>query len=305
MLCVFSACAAPEAVLSDAALLPSPTLSPSLSPSLSPTPSPTLLPSPSPTPLPTPKITDEWYVERTAEMRDYMARYGGYENEAALEEALCSFEIDPDKPMVALTFDDGPIEGVTDRIVDILAANGARATFFVLGARTKAAGTTALLQSILGHGNEIGNHTWSHAALPSCNIPDMTGQILRTNDAVFAAVGYTVRSLRPPGGKYDHIVLHEAKKLGMPVVLWAQSGNVHEQDPAQIAENVFVQQVNGKALESGDIILLHDTKPHMVDAVALLVPRLVEAGYQLVTVQELLHLSDRGVLPGEVYRKQN
>ncbi len=273
------------------------------------TPSSTIVPSsspvPTPTPLPSPRIADAWYAKRTEEMRFFMRKYGQYSDEASLDERILRMEIDPDKPMVALTFDDGPVEGVTDRIVATLAAYDARATFYIRGARMKFDETQGLLEGILAGGNEIGNHTWRHRLLPNCTVPEMVAQIKQTNDGVLEATGYTIRTLRPPGGKYDETVLRQAGKLDMPVVLWSQSGNVHEQDPAAIEENIFVQAVNGKALEDGDIILLHDTKPWVADAIERIVPRLIEEGYQLVTVQELLHLSERGWNSGELYRKQN
>ena len=92
--------------------------------------------------------------------------------------------------------------------------------------------------------------------------------------------------------------------LPLAIALWAQSGNVHEFDPKKIAENVQKQIVNGKELHDGDIILLHDTKDRMVPAVELIVPQLLEEGYQLVTVSELIYLSDIGFVPGRIYHSQ-
>ena len=69
-------------------------------------------------------------------------------------------------------------------------------------------------------------------------------------------------------------------------------------------KNVQKQIVNGKELEDGDIILLHDTKPYMVDAVRIMIPQLLEQGYQLVTVWELINCSEAGFVPGEAYRHQ-
>ena len=64
------------------------------------------------------------------------------------------------------------------------------------------------------------------------------------------------------------------------------------------------QIVNGKELQDGDIILLHDTKERMIPAVEIIVPQLLEEGYQLVTVSELLHLSKDGYIAGKTYRSQ-
>ena len=269
---------------------------------------PTDTPVPSAAPAlaetPAPSDAGSWYAARTAELRKWMSLYGGYSG-AALDARVQAMEIDPARPMIALTFDDGPVAGVTDAIVQILAQNDCRATFFICGWRTKKEATARLLETILGEGNEIGNHTWNHEKLSVANGKVMMTTLSRTNKAVFDLTGYEVHSMRPPGGSIGPGVRRYAKTNELAVVLWAQSGNVHEKDPEKIAENVFRQIVNGKELENGDIVLLHDTKPNMVEAVAILVPRLCEAGYQLVTVQELLQFSDRGFVYGEVYHKQN
>jgi peptidoglycan/xylan/chitin deacetylase (PgdA/CDA1 family) len=76
---------------------------------------------------------------------------------------------------------------------------------------------------------------------------------------------------------------------------------VHETDPKKIAQNVEQQIVDGKKLHSGDVVLLHDTHESMVEAVAIMVPKLIEEGYQLVTVWELLNCSGMEIVPGETY----
>lgn len=264
---------------------------------------PTVVPTPSPTPEPTPAITEEWYVQRTEDMAHWMRLYGDM-SEEQIAEKLRRMEIDPEKPMVTLTFDDGPMAGISDKIVDILAEYDCRATFYMRGARMKYDATVPLLKKILAGGNEIGNHTWKHQILTSTPYGDVVRTIRQVNDSVYEATGYTIKTLRPPGGYCGPTVCKIAEKFGLAVALWAQSGNVHERDPARIAENVHKQIVNGKALQPGDIILLHDTKPWMVDAVRLIVPQLLDEGYQLVTVTELMNLSDRGFVPGEKYHKQ-
>lgn len=244
-------------------------------------------------------------MQRTADMKKWMQLYGDFNSEADIDKTIMRMEIDPAKPMIALTFDDGPILGISDEIAHILSQYDCRATFFIRGARMKRPETTVLLKKLLAGGNEIGNHTWKHQILTSAPYPVLLQTIERVNEEVFAATGYTIRSLRPPGGYSGSNVARMAKKFDLAVILWAQSGNVHESDPAKIAENVQRQIVNGKELENGDIILLHDTKPWMVDAVAIMVPQLLQKGYQLVTVQELLHLSKLGFVAGETYYKQN
>lgn len=256
-------------------------------------------------PVSIPKIQDAWYAERTEEMRRYMRMYGDYPTEEDLEAALSRMEIDPDRPMIALTFDDGPMAGITDEIVDILAQYDARATFFIIGSRFAYDATPDLLRKILGHGNAIGNHMYNHDRMDKTDYKTLLRSAKRLNDKIYETTGYTCHLIRPPGGYGAYTAGKLGERYDMSVILWAQSGNVHERDPEKINENVHRQIVNGKELEDGDIVLLHDTKPWMVEAVRLMVPQLIEEGYQLVTVPELLHFSDRGFVYGEIYKKKN
>lgn len=106
-------------------------------------------------------------------------------------------------------------------------------------------------------------------------------------------------------GASNACVRNYAKRYEPAVVLWAQGGNVYEPNPGRIAENVRCRIVDGKELADGDIVLLHETNLWMVEAVAIMGPRLLEAGYRLLTVQELLQLSERGCVYGETYYRKD
>ena len=258
---------------------------------------------PTPTPLPAPKITEPWYQQRRAEMAEHLRRFRAGITEEQIEKILFEREIDPEKPMIALTFDDGPVAAVTNGVLDILEEYNARATFFICGYRLNREENAACLERMLTQGCEIGNHTFEHDYLTELGKDSRRASIRKTNEKIARVTGgYTARSLRPPGGKTSGYICSDAKKLDMAVVLWSQSGNVHLTDPAAIAENVQKQAVDGRTLRHGDIVLLHDTKEHMVEAVRLMVPALLEQGYQLVTVQELLNLSQPGFTAGMQYR---
>lgn len=265
---------------------------------------PAISPSPAPTasPLPTPRITDAWYLERTEQMRVWMREFGQYASEEAIEEQLARWDIDPDRPMIALTFDDGPVPGVTDKILDILARYDARATFFVKGIHVESGAD--MIRLSVAQGCEIGNHSWDHQIMTGMDRESLRRQILDTNKAVYNIIGVDIHLLRPPGGSCSGHVYSAAKLWDMAVVRWSQSGNVKLTDPATIANTVMRQEVNGRELCSGDIVLLHDTHDYMIEAVEILLPMLVEQGYQLVTVSELLMLSERGIVYGERYDHQ-
>jgi peptidoglycan/xylan/chitin deacetylase (PgdA/CDA1 family) len=273
---------------------PPASITPTITPTIPPTPTPTIVPG----------VDAPWYAERNQQIKQFMRLYGPARSESEIDDAVNRMFIDPDKPMVALTFDDGPMPGVTDQILDILEQYNVRATFFVCGWRFKKEEPGDIMRRAVALGCEIGNHTWAHHDMEEQNIMEKRWAVKETNKVVFDETGFVMHALRPPGGSKDWDVNRVARENGMAVVLWAQSGNVHEFDPEKVAQNVQKQIVNGKELQDGDIILLHDTHPHMVDAVKIIVPQLIEQGYQLVTVWELLNCSEEGFKPGETYRHQ-
>ncbi len=262
------------------------------------------------TPVPTPDSTSEpcvdapWYAERNAVIRKAIMRYQPWRTPQEISDTVDRMSINPDLPMIALTFDDGPVVGVTDKILDVLEQYNVRATFFICGWRLKDKEAQNIIRRAVSLGCEIGNHTWAHHDLQKQNIVEKKQAIVSTNQAVFDVAGYVMHCVRPPGGHNDWDVNRIARSQGMAVILWSQSGNVHENDPEKIAQNVQQQIVDGKELHDGDIILLHDTKQHMVDAVKIMVPQLLDEGYQLVTVWELLNCSEDGFTPGITYLHQ-
>lgn len=294
---------APNRPVNRQAAAPSQTLTPTPAPTIAPT------PSPKPTPTPTPDGShlldgEPWYQQRNSDLRAMLKRNGTFHSEQEIDDAVAGMSIDPTKPMVALTFDDGPVKGVTDEILDILAQYNVRATFFIVGWRLQKPEAVEMVRRAIAQGCEIGNHTYAHDNMTKQNVVSMKWALSETNHLVFEQTGYVIRDMRPPGGSTDYTVMSLSGGMGMAVVLWAQSGNVMETVPEKIAQNVQKQIVNGKELHDGDIILLHDTKKHMVDAVKIIVPQLIGEGYQLVTVWELLNLSEAGFVPGQIYRHQ-
>ena len=123
-----------------------------------------------------------------------------------------SGDIDPDKPMVALTFDDGPYSPVTDRLLDLLEQYGGKATFFVVGNRVSS--YTDSVQRAVDLGCEIGIHTWEHANLTKLGEDDILKQIDKTQAALQDAAGYTSAVIRPPGGACNDFVKEVLGKQG-------------------------------------------------------------------------------------------
>lgn len=184
--------------------------------------------------------------------------------------------VDPNKPVIALTFDDGPSK-YTKEIIDILKKYNANATFFVLGNKVELYQDT--IRESITYGNEIGNHSYNHKQLTKLTEVELKEQIDKTQQLLKEYTGYTPRLLRPTYGATNQMI---RSYTDLNVVLWnVDPRDWKIKDAKKIANNVL-----SKAKDQ-DIILMHDTKKRTVEAVKIIVPALIEQGYQFVTVSEL------------------
>lgn len=205
--------------------------------------------------------------------------------------------IDPNKPMVALTFDDGPSPEVTPEILKVLRENDAKGTFFILG--TQAELYSDVLRQIDEDGNEIGNHSYSHLDYTKLVEPALDYQVLTTQEIVRRATGKTPVLLRPPYGLINETV----KKIDMPIILWSiDTLDWQNQNPDLIYDSV----VNN--IKDGDFILMHDIYQSSAEAMTRIIPELKRRGYQLVTVSELARARgiplESGIVYGNLYPLQ-
>lgn len=207
------------------------------------------------------------------------------------------------KKQVAITFDDGPqhYEERTKKIVDELSKYGFTATFFVVGNRV--AGGDALAYAV-EKGNEIGIHGYTHENYyDKCNDEVYENEISKTLAAIRRQIpNYEVKLLRPIGGR---ITPERAAASPYSVIMWSVDsddwGNKYQSgDSDEVAAQKVDTIVNNvmTGLEHGDIILLHDIYESTYDATVLLLKRLYEEGYEVVSVSELLGDS---LAPGKIY----
>lgn len=203
--------------------------------------------------------------------------------------------IDPAKPMVALTFDDGPSTPVTSRILNSLEANGGRATFFMVGNRVP--GTQPMVQRMVQLGCEVANHTYEHKYLTKIGDGGIRSQVGKTNQRIAEACGVTPTLVRPPGGYYNQASLNTLGSMGLAAVMWDIDTLDWKTRNAQNTINVVLSQV-----KDGDIVLMHDIYGTSADAAEVIIPELVKRGYQLVTVSEMAQYRG-GITAGHVYNR--
>ncbi len=189
---------------------------------------------------------------------------------------------------IALTFDDGPNEPYTSRILDLLARYDARATFFVVGANVERFPDT--VRRMLAEGHVIANHSYTHH--PWGALTNRLGrELASTNDVVARVAGCRPGLARMPYGRKTPWALAAARRQGMRVVAWDVAANDPNVRNAQRIADAVVRRTR-----PGSIILLHDgcgategaDRSYTVAALATILPRLQAAGYTLVTVAELL-----------------
>lgn len=191
---------------------------------------------------------------------------------------------------VALTLDDGPDPEVTPRVLEVLAAHGARATFFCIGERVAA--HAALARQILAHGHTIENHSQRHLHHFSLLGPRrLREEIERAQETIGAATGAAPRFFRAPAGVRSPLLDPLLQRLGLQLASWTRRGfDTRERRPARVLQALL------RELAAGDILLLHDGHAARTGAgtpvVLEVLPRLLEAfaaaGLTAVTLREAL-----------------
>lgn len=201
-------------------------------------------------------------------------------------------EISIETKYVALTFDDGPRQGTTDRLLDGLRQRGASVTFFLVGEQAEL--YPDLVKRMQAEGHQVGNHTWSHGRLEGIPVDQILTEIAKSETLLEEMLGGKNYWLRPPYGLIDPKV---AEKVTVPMVKWS----IDPRDWESRNTDKVVQAVL-KDVKPNSIILLHDIYPTSVDAALKIIDELQTKGYLFVTVEELLRLN--GVTPeaGVLYR---
>ncbi len=200
-------------------------------------------------------------------------------------------QIDLSRPLLALTYDDGPHTPVGNRIMDIMAQYGQKCTFFMVGDRV--ASRAAEVQRMVAEGHELANHTYSHVYLNKVGADAIRAQVENCNTAIAGTAGVTPTVMRLPGGNKNQTVL---SNVNMPIILW----NIDTRDWATRNAEKTKAAVIGK-VKSGDIVLMHELYDSTAEATSVIVPTLVGQGYQLVTVSELAALKNVTLEPNRVY----
>jgi peptidoglycan/xylan/chitin deacetylase (PgdA/CDA1 family) len=209
---------------------------------------------------------------------------------AAMATQISFNSVPVDGPYIAITFDDGPSEKLTPKLLDLLAAQHIKATFFVIG--QNAAAYPAILKRIVREGHEIGNHSWSHPSFAKLSDESVRRELRKTDDAIAAVVGRRPTLLRPP---YGSITPRQKRwiydEFGYQTILW----DVDPLDWKRPGPSVIANRIV-KGTRSGAIILSHDIHPGTIEAMPATLADLAAKGFKFTTVSELIAMA-RPVTP--------
>jgi peptidoglycan/xylan/chitin deacetylase (PgdA/CDA1 family) len=197
--------------------------------------------------------------------------------------------LDPASHQLALTYDDGPNDPWTFRLLEVLDRRQVKATFFLIGKFVQQRPDIA--RALVNAGHSIGSHTWDHPNLIFCSSAEVCRQLQQTQQAILDATGIEARLFRPPFGGRRPASLRVARSLGLQPVMW----NVTCRDwtSRSTAEIVALAE---RQIRGGNVILLHDGEFHRigvdrsrsVEASERILTRYTQEGYEFVTVPQMM-----------------
>ena len=199
--------------------------------------------------------------------------------------------INTNKKLVAITFDDGP-GPYTNKLLDILNANKAHATFFMLGNNLEKYRSVVL--NVYNSGNEIGYHSYAHTNFKRQDIATIKSELDQSNAILKSITGTTFSLIRPPYGSLNSKIKEE---LDSSFILWSVDTEDWRHKDGEYLLNYVLEHIY-----PGAIILFHDIHATSVDAMTKILPYLYAEGYQVVTVSDLAKNYNVTLEPHKAYR---
>jgi peptidoglycan/xylan/chitin deacetylase (PgdA/CDA1 family) len=196
----------------------------------------------------------------------------------------------PRSRQLALTYDDGPNDPHTLRLLEVLARHGVHATFFLIGRYVQQ--RPDLARELIQAGHVVGNHTFTHPLLTFMGEAEIKQELTQCQSALQDAIGQPSNLFRPPFGGRRPAVLRAARQLGLGPIMWNVTGYDWNAPPAAAIESKVEKQIRG-----GDIILLHDgghkqmgaDRSQTVIATDHLIARYKTEARQFVTIPAMQH----------------
>jgi peptidoglycan-N-acetylglucosamine deacetylase len=191
--------------------------------------------------------------------------------------------------LLAITYDDGPNDPHTLRLLEVLAKHGARGTFFCIGRYVQQ--RPDIVREIIKAGHIVGNHTFTHPMLIFKSASEIRREISGCRAALQDAIGEHSNLFRPPFGGRRPAVLRVVRELGLEPVMWNVTGYDWNAPPAAVIERKISRKIRG-----GNVILLHDgghkqmgaDRANTVAATDHVIARYKSEGYEFVTIPQMM-----------------
>jgi len=179
------------------------------------------------------------------------------------------------KKALYLTFDDGPVSGITEPLLDLLKKYNAKATFFIIG---KCAEKEPVLMSrIYDEGHTIANHSYSHPNFNKISDAEQHNEVKRTNNIISQTTKSPCQLFRAPQGRWNLKLIYFLWKEKITAVHWNRDSLDFKKEPAEEIISRFQKQ----AVTAGDIILFHDDNNLCISVLEKLIPLWQSQGYTM------------------------
>ncbi|HEX6224438.1 MAG TPA: polysaccharide deacetylase family protein [Chryseolinea sp.] len=183
---------------------------------------------------------------------------------------------------IAITFDDGPIPVMTDKILEVLSIHKVPAAFFCIGNRVN--DYPALTKKIHDAGHLIGNHSYWHGALFDLQSPEKIAvELIDTDSAIEKVIHKKPNFFRPPFGVTNPMVAKAVQKRGYKTIGWS----IRSFDTVTKNSSVLFERIT-RSLKGGDVILFHDYSAATLEILPRFLDHVAKAGLKVVRVDELL-----------------
>jgi peptidoglycan-N-acetylglucosamine deacetylase len=184
---------------------------------------------------------------------------------------------------IAITFDDGPMEGKTEKILEILRKQNIPGAFFCIGNRVDK--NPALVKRIHDEGHLIGNHSYWHAATFDLQrAATITQELMDTDTSIYNVIGKKPKFFRPPYGVTNPMVSRAVRQNNYTVIGWSvRSFDTVIKDPQKLFRRIT------RSLKGGDIVLFHDYSESTLEILPVFLQHVNALGLKIVRVDELLN----------------
>jgi polysaccharide deacetylase family sporulation protein PdaB len=204
--------------------------------------------------------------------------------------SLPIYSVATDEKKIAISFDCAWGVDFTDKLLDVMAKNNVRCTFFAVQFWVEK--YPEYVEKILSAGHEMGTHSRTHSYMSKLSETDIRDELTTSAQAIERLTGQKVTLFRPPYGDYNNLLIDTSNKMGLYPIQW----DVDSLDWKNLsATEIAMRVING--VKNGSIILCHNNALHTAEALPLIFSTLKNRGYEFVPISELIYKENYHIDP--------